>query len=54
MSVIIILLAASISIALLFLVAFILSVKKGQYDDEQSPPVRMLFDDKPKRNNDGT
>ncbi|HNP21970.1 MAG TPA: cbb3-type cytochrome oxidase assembly protein CcoS [Panacibacter sp.] len=52
MSVIIILLAASISIALLFLVAFILSVKKGQYDDEKSPPVRMLFDDKPKHSNE--
>lgn len=52
MSVIIILLAASISIALLFLVAFILSVNKGQYDDEKSPPVRMLFDEKPKAEND--
>lgn len=52
MSVIVILLAASISIALLFLIAFLLSVKKGQYDDEKSPPVRMLFEDKPEPGKD--
>jgi len=47
MSVIFILLIASILIAALFLGAFLWSVKKGQYDDEKSPPVRILFDDKP-------
>jgi cbb3-type cytochrome oxidase maturation protein len=47
MSVIIILLLASITVAALFLVAFLWSIKKGQFDDEQSPPVRMLFDDAP-------
>jgi cbb3-type cytochrome oxidase maturation protein len=47
MSVIIILLIASISVAALFLGAYIWSVKDGQYDDEFSPPLRMLFDDKP-------
>jgi len=45
MSVIIILLLASISVAALFLGAFIWSVKTKQYDDEFSPPVRILFDD---------
>ena len=45
MSVIIILSIASISIAAMFLLAFIWSVKDGQYDDEYSPPRRMLFDD---------
>ena len=48
MSVIILLLFASISVAALFLIAFIWSVKNGQYDDEVSPAVRILFDDKPK------
>lgn len=48
MSVIILLLIASISVAGLFLGAFIWSVKTGQYDDENSPAVRMLFDEKPK------
>jgi cbb3-type cytochrome oxidase maturation protein len=47
MSVIIILLVASIAVASIFLVAFLWSVKKGQFDDPTSPPVRILFDDKP-------
>lgn len=47
MSVIIILLLASITVAAFFLIAFLWSIKKGQFDDEQSPPVRMLFDDAP-------
>lgn len=47
MSVIILLLIASISVAGLFLGAFIWSVKDRQYDDAFSPPVRMLFDDAP-------
>ena len=47
MSVIIILLIASITVAALFLFAFLWNIKKGQYDDEQSPPVRILFDDAP-------
>lgn len=45
MSVIIILLIASISVAAIFLAAFLWSVKNGQYDDQVSPPMRMLFDD---------
>jgi cbb3-type cytochrome oxidase maturation protein len=47
MSVIIILIAASILIAGGFLVAFLWSVKTGQFDDDYTPSVRMLFDDKP-------
>lgn len=39
------LLAISVVVALVFFVAFILSVKKGQYDDTYTPSVRMLFDD---------
>lgn len=49
MSVIIILIAASILIAGGFLIAFLWSVKNGQYDDDYTPSVRMLFDDKPSR-----
>lgn len=47
MSAILILLIASITVAGLFLAAFIWSVKNGQYDDDFSPPRRMLFDDNP-------
>jgi cbb3-type cytochrome oxidase maturation protein len=48
MEVIIILLSASILIAAGFLTAFIWSVKNGQYDDDYSPSVRILFDNKTK------
>ncbi|MBI1783129.1 MAG: cbb3-type cytochrome oxidase assembly protein CcoS [Sphingobacteriales bacterium] len=47
MSVIVVLLLASISVATLFLAAFIWSVKRGQFDDNYSPPRRILFDDTP-------
>jgi cbb3-type cytochrome oxidase maturation protein len=45
MSVIYLLLALSILVALIFFVALIISVKSGQYDDSYTPSVRMLFDD---------
>ena len=45
MSVIYILLAISIAVAIVFFVAFIFAVKNGQYDDSYTPSVRMLFDD---------
>ena len=50
MSVIIILLIASISVAALFLAAFIWNIKTKQYEDEYSPPNRILFDDAPLKN----
>jgi len=45
MSIIYVLLTISVIVALVFFVAFILSVKKGQYDDTYTPSVRMLFED---------
>ena len=45
MSVIYLLLALSILVAIIFFIAFIVSVKSGQYDDSYTPSVRMLFDD---------
>ena len=48
MSVMIILIIESILVAGGFLVAFLVSAKQGQFDDEYGPPVRMLFDDKTK------
>jgi cbb3-type cytochrome oxidase maturation protein len=47
MSVIIVLLIASVSVAIVFLVAFLWSVKSGQFEDDYSPASRILFDDKP-------
>lgn len=52
MSVIIILILISATVASTFLIAFIWSVKSGQYDDTYSPSVRMLFDDEVVRRKD--
>ena len=45
MSIIYMLLAISVVVAIIFFIAFIVSVRKGQYDDVYTPSVRMLFDD---------
>jgi len=45
MTVLYIVLPLAIILAALFLFAFIISVRRGQYDDLDTPPVRMLFDD---------
>lgn len=46
MTIIILLIGISLTIALVFLGGFIWSMKNGQYDDTYGPSVRMLFDDK--------
>ncbi len=45
MNIIYLLLGISVCVALIFFIAFIVSVKKGQYDDVYTPSVRMLFED---------
>lgn len=45
MSVIYLLISISIVVAIGFFIAFIKAVKSGQYDDDYTPSVRMLFDD---------
>jgi cbb3-type cytochrome oxidase maturation protein len=45
MSVIYLLISISILVAIVFFIAFIRAVKTGQYDDDYTPSVRMLFDD---------
>lgn len=45
MSVIYVLLTISIIVAVIFFIAFIISVKNGQFDDSYTPSVRMLFED---------
>ena len=49
MSVIYLLISVSIFVAVIFLIAFIKAVKSGQYDDDYTPSVRMLFDDEVKK-----
>ncbi|MEP6806882.1 cbb3-type cytochrome oxidase assembly protein CcoS [Flavobacterium sp.] len=48
MSVIYLLISVSIFVAIGFFIAFIIAVKSGQYDDDYTPSVRMLFDDETK------
>ncbi|MBP1224909.1 cbb3-type cytochrome oxidase assembly protein CcoS [Flavobacterium sp. 1355] len=45
MSVIYLLITVSIFVAIGFFIAFIVAVKSGQYDDDYTPSVRILFDD---------
>ena len=49
MSVIYLLISISILVAIGFFIAFIRAVKTGQYDDDYTPSVRMLFDDELKK-----
>jgi cbb3-type cytochrome oxidase maturation protein len=45
MSALFLLLFISMAVALVFLGAFLWSVRRGQFDDDYTPSVRMLFDD---------
>ncbi len=44
MEIIYLLIAISFIVALFFLFAFLWSVKSGQYEDDYTPSVRILFD----------
>lgn len=48
MKIIFLLIALGLVIALGFLAAFIWAVKSGQYDDDYTPSVRILFDENSK------
>lgn len=52
MSVIVVLIGFSIVVAIGFLIAFLWAVKSGQYDDDVSPSVRILFDNDEDENTD--
>ena len=54
MSVIFVLIGFSSFVAIMFLVAYIWSVKTGQYDDNYTPSIRILFDEEVKKNNSET
>ncbi len=49
MSVLFIMIGASLVLAIGFLTAFLWAVKKGQYEDDYSPAVRILFDTEVKK-----
>lgn len=50
MGVMVLLLGVSLFVGILFLVAFIWSVKSGQYEDDYSPAQKILFDHSPQFN----
>lgn len=44
MSVVVVLIGASLLVASGFLIAYLWAVKSGQYDDKYTPSVRILFE----------
>jgi len=44
----------SLTIAVIFLIAFFWSIKSGQYEDVYTPSVRMLFDEPKKEDDEST
>ena len=51
MSVILILILASLTVALAFLVGFIWAVRSGQFEDTCTPSLRVLSEDEPPKAN---
>ncbi len=47
MSVVFVALPVTICIAGVFVAAFVWAARRGQFDDLETPAVRMLFDDDP-------
>ena len=54
MSVMFVLILASLLVALGFLIAFLWAVRSGQFEDKFTPSIRMLVDDANKKNNNET
>ncbi|AZI70219.1 MULTISPECIES: cbb3-type cytochrome oxidase assembly protein CcoS [Cloacibacterium] len=46
MEILYLMIICSVSIAVIFLIVFIISAKNGQFDDDESPAVRILLEDK--------
>lgn len=46
MKILLLLISVSLVVALLFLLFFLWSFRTGQFDDVDSPSMRMLFEDK--------
>jgi len=49
--VIVLLIGISLLVALGFLVAFLIAVKKDQYKDTHTPSIRVLFDNETEKEN---
>ena len=44
MDILYLMILCSVSLAVVFLIVFIVNVKKGQFEDDESPAVRILLD----------
>ncbi|ASS50430.1 MAG: cytochrome oxidase maturation protein, cbb3-type [Candidatus Fluviicola riflensis] len=54
MSALYLLIGTSLLVALGFLGGFLWAVRKGQYEDDYTPSVRMLFENKPSKEKEPT
>lgn len=45
MDILYLMILCSVSLAAVFLVVFIVNARKGQFEDDESPAVRILFED---------
>ena len=45
MDILYLMIICSVSLAVIFLIVFIINARKGQFEDDESPAVRILFDD---------
>ncbi|MCG2794196.1 MAG: cbb3-type cytochrome oxidase assembly protein CcoS [Weeksellaceae bacterium] len=45
MEILYLMIICSVSLAVIFLIIFIIGARKGQFEDDESPAVRILFDD---------
>jgi len=52
MEILYLMIICSVSLAVIFLIIFIIGARKGQFEDDESPAVRILFDDEVKTEKD--
>lgn len=52
MDILYLMILCSVSLAVVFLIVFIVNAKKGQFEDDESPAVRILFEDEVKPSSD--
>ena len=45
MEILYLMIICSVSLAVIFLIIFIIGARKGQFEDDESPAVRILFED---------
>ena len=48
MEILYLMIICSVSLAVVFLIIFIIGARKGQFEDDESPAVRILFEDEVK------